>query len=82
MRLGCATLDEKKRGWKGKWEGEERDREEEKIIFQKVNTWTSELNRSSTLAYSSRRDNQRRKDQLRNTVYVNSTANRAECNVN
>ena len=73
MRLGCATL---------KWEGEERDREEKKIILQKVNTWTSELNRSSTLAYSSRRDNQRRKDQLRNTVYVNSTANRAECNVN
>ena len=65
-----------------RWEGEERDREEEKIIFQKVNTWTSELNRSSTLAYSSRRDNQRRKDQLRNTVYVNSSANRAECNVN
>ena len=35
MRLGCATLDEKKRGWKGKWKGEERDREEKKIILKK-----------------------------------------------
>ena len=34
MRLGCATLDEKKRGWKGKWEGEERDKEEKRWCLQ------------------------------------------------